>query len=206
MSQWVYSIYWIPEEVNSNVTEGIGLLAEGRQKKSKRLLLSSPYIHFQKKVWPRLKVCLAISKQTKDVKMSCLLASRSILKWVFLYQIKKMAKEKKMDVNPQKFNPCFWNQLIPDLDNQEQTLLYSIIFYGTIFYSIISLSVNCHCSIQSQHTAPQRMSYNSREIWHWKRVGVSPCQYHTVPELWPYNNCLFNGLSGTWDRIRYYQK
>jgi hypothetical protein len=51
MSQLVFSIHWNPEEVVSNASEGMDLLAgQGKKAKNKRSLLSCPYIGFKQKV------------------------------------------------------------------------------------------------------------------------------------------------------------
>lgn len=63
MSQLVFSRHWNSKEVDSNATEGMGLLQrQSKWAKSSTFLLSCPYIGFQQKAWARLEVSLPTSK------------------------------------------------------------------------------------------------------------------------------------------------
>lgn len=58
MSQVVFSRYWNPEEVDSNASKGMDLLARWELAGTEQNCSSSmSYIGFQQKVWPKSKAC-----------------------------------------------------------------------------------------------------------------------------------------------------
>ena len=76
VSQLLFCISWNPEEIGSNASEGMDVLAKWGQG---GVEWRNPYIDFQQKVWPKLKVCLKLG-----IKGTCHPTSRSKSKsWVF---------------------------------------------------------------------------------------------------------------------------
>jgi hypothetical protein len=65
MSQMVFSVWWDPEGIGCNGSEGMNLLARASRQRVRASFFHIIYIGYLQEIWPRLKVVLPTSNDLR---------------------------------------------------------------------------------------------------------------------------------------------